>query len=420
MGQQSKSYFKNFVLLFTGNSVSQIIPFILAPIIGRIFSPEQLAVQENFLAIVALLAIIAAGRYEIAFVLPKTGPKANNLFALTLIILASVTLLSLLLLFFPEQISAWYRDNELGKYILFVAPAVLLLGLNNIFIQWMIRFGKYSWVTAGRITQSIVQYGGYALLGYLGWGIKGLIIAMLIGNLAPAIMLLFPSLKNFSSKDVNAEEIRSVAHEYKDFPIINSLHAFTDIFATQFILFWLITRNYGAAALGLFAIMNRYLRAPLSLIGSAVGQLYYREASNAKNNNESIVPVFNRSVRITALASVPAMLIIFFFGPDIFAVYLGEKWRLAGEYARIMAPALLFISITSPVSATPLIFQKQKNAYLLSTAAYVLMLGSVFFGAHAGYEFKTIVIFYSVNTSLFYLVLYIWYRNLIKEKIQPS
>jgi O-antigen/teichoic acid export membrane protein len=416
MVQQSKSYFKNFVLLFTGNSVSQVIPFLLAPIIGRIFSPEQLAVQENFLAIAALLSIIAAGRYEIAFVLPKTQLKANNLFALALLILVSATLLSLLLLFFPEQISKWYRDEQLGKFIFYISPAVLLLGLNNILIQWMIRFGKYSWVSAGRITQSIVQYGGYALLGYLGWGVKGLIIAMLIGNFTPAIMLLFPALKNFSKNDVSAEEIRSVAHEYKDFPIINSLHAFTDIFATQFLLFWLITRNYGAAALGLFAIMNRYLRAPLSLIGSAVGQLYYREASNAKNNHESIVPVFNKSVKIAAFAAVPGMLIIFLFGPDIFAIYLGEKWRSAGEYARIMAPALLFISIASPVSATPLIFQKQKNAYLLSTAAYILMLGSVFFGASAGYEFKTIVVFYSITTCIFYLVLFIWYRSLIKEK----
>ena len=325
MSEQAKSYFKNFVLLFTGHSVSQVIPFLLAPIIGRIFSPEQLAVQENFLAIAALLAIIAAGRYEIAFVLPKTQSKANNLFALALMVLVSVTALSMLLLFFSEQIAMWYKTDELGKFIVYIAPAVLLLGLNNIYIQWLIRFGKYSWVTAGRITQAVIQYAGYALLGYWGWGVKGLIIAMLIGNLFPALLLIFPALKNFNKKDVTAEEIKSVAHEYKDFPIINSLHAFTDIFATQFLLFWLITRNYGAAALGLFAIMNRYLRAPLSLISGAVGQLYYREASNAKNNNESIISIFNKSVRITTFASAPLVLIIFFFGPDIFAIYLGEK-----------------------------------------------------------------------------------------------
>lgn len=417
MSDQPRSYFRNFVLLFTGNSVSQVIPFLLAPIIGRIFSPEELAVQENFIAIASMLAIVAAGRYEVAFVLPKTQARANNLFALTLFILASVSFLSFALVFFPDKISAWYKDETLGQYIAYVAPVVLLLGLNNILIQWMIRFGKYSWVSGARITQSIVQYGGYAITGYLGWGIYGLIIALIIGNLSPALLLIFPSLKKFNSDDVTSKEISSVAHEYKDFPIINSIHAFTDLFATQFLLFWLITRNYGPAALGLFAIMTRYLRGPLSLIGSAVGQLYYREASAAKNNGHSIVPVFNKSILIAACAAIPAMGIIFFFGPDIFAIYLGEKWRLAGEYAAIMAPALVFISIASPVSATPLIFQKQKMAYLLSLSAYILMLGSVFLGAHTGYAFKTIVILYSITTSIFYMALFLWYSILIRSGI---
>ena len=188
MSEQARSYYKNFALLLTGNSVSQLIPFLLAPIIGRMFSPEQLAVQENFLAIVAMLAIVAAGRYEIAFVLPKSSAKANNLFALAVSVLASVSFLSLFLLFFPEQISGWYRDEQLGKFILYIPPAVLLFGLYNILLQWMIRFGKYSWVSSSRMTQSLIQYGGYALLGYWGWGVSGLILSVQIGNLLPVMI----------------------------------------------------------------------------------------------------------------------------------------------------------------------------------------------------------------------------------------
>jgi O-antigen/teichoic acid export membrane protein len=415
MAEQAKSYFKNFVLLFTGNSVSQVIPFLLAPIIGRIFTPEDLAVQENFIAIASMLAIVAAGRYEIAFVLPKNQARANNLFALTLIILACISILSFVLIFFSEEISLWYKDKELGRYIIFIAPTVLLLGLNNILIQWMIRLGKYSWVSAGRITQSIIQYGGYALLGYFGWGVYGLIVALLIGNLSPALLLIFPSLKNFTGRDVSTKEISSVAHEYKDFPIINSIHAFTDLFATQFLLYWLITRNYGPAALGLFAIMTRYLRGPMTLIGSAVGQLFYREASTAKNNGQSIIPIFNKSALIAAAAAVPAMAIVFFFGPDIFALYLGEKWRMAGEYAQIMAPALLFTSIVSPVSATPLIFQKQKLSFLLSTIAYAVFLGTMFYTSGLKYSLSATLYWYSGLVSVFYIGLFFWYRSMIRS-----
>ena len=413
MPDQKKSYYKNFILLFTGNSISQVVPFLLAPIIGRIFSPQQLAVQENFLAMVSLISVIVAGRYEIALVLPKIQKRANNLFVLALLITICVSLLSLLTMIFPNEISKWYKDEELGKYIFYLAPAVFLVGINNIFTQWIIRAEKYSLVSVSKISQSISQNAGYALLGYFGWGINGLIIAWLIGTIIPALLLLFPALNYFNRKDIDFSEIKSVAKEYKDFPMINSLHAFTGIFAEQFLLFFIITRNYGALVLGLFAVMNRYVRAPLNLVGSAVGQIYYRDASEAKNQNNSLVPLFNKSVKIVSLVSIPIILIIIFFGPDLFAVYLGEKWRAAGSYARIMSLPILFNFMCSPVSTTPIIYQKQKTSYLFGIAGYMLSFGLLFFGANQHFNFETTLWMYSISLSVYYICLLLWYRALV-------
>src|SRR5205085_593602 len=100
------------IMLFTGNSISQVVPFLLAPVIGRIFSPQQLAVQENFLAMVSLVSIVVAGRYEIALVLPKIQKRANNLFVLAFLITISISLLSLLSMIFSDEISKWYKDKE--------------------------------------------------------------------------------------------------------------------------------------------------------------------------------------------------------------------------------------------------------------------------------------------------------------------
>ena len=415
MPEQKKSYFRNFVLLFTGNSISQIVPFLLAPVIGRIFSPQQLAVQENFLAIVSLISIVVAGRYEIALVLPKIQKRANSLFILALLITIFISLLSLLIMIFPNEISKLYKDDELGKYISYLSPAVFLAGINNILTQWIIRAGKYSLVSASRISQSVTQNAGYALLGYFGWGINGLIIAWLIGSMISVIILLFPSLKYFNSKEINSNEIKSVAKEYIDFPMINSLHAFTGIFAEQFLLFFLITRNYGALALGLFAVMNRYIRAPLSLVGNAVGQIFYRDASEAKNQNISAIPLFNKSIKIVALVSIPIILIVLFWGADIFAIYLGEKWRTAGLYARIMSPCILFNFLCSPVSSTPLIYQKQKTAYLFGIAGYITSFGLLFFGINHGYHFEISLWMYSIAMTFYYIFLLLWYRSLIRS-----
>ena len=408
------TYYKNFALLFAGNTIGQLAPFLLAPIIGRIFNPQQLAIQENFLAIVSLISIIVAGRYEMALVLPKNIKKANNLLVLSIFITAAISLLSLSAIFVSDQISKWYNDDDLGKYILYLSPSVFLLGISNIFMQWAIRAGKYPFVSLSRIAQSVSQNSGYALMGYIGWGVNGLIIAWLIGNLISIAILLFPSINIFNRSDIDMNEMKSVAVEYKDFPMINSLHAFTGIFAEQFLLFFIITRNYGMFTLGLFAIMNRYMRAPIGLVGSAAGQIFYREATELKNNNIPILPLFIKSTRIVGFIATPMIMIVLFWGPDVFALYLGEAWRNAGTYARIMSPCILFNFICSPVSFTPLIYNRQKSAFLFSIAGYAAGIGPLFFGIIQQYTFETSLLFYYIGMTIYYIALLFWYRHLIK------
>jgi len=417
MSLELKSFRKNFFVLLTGNSVGQLIPFFLAPFIGRLFSPEQLAIQENFLAIVAMISIVACGRYETALVLPASPVKANNLAALGFLISIVVACLSFISYFFRDRIALFYANEEFGSIMLFVALAVFLLALNNLLSQWTIRAGNYKLLTSSRVMQSGFQNAGYVLFGYLGWGIKGLIAAWLIGSFITNLLLLFPGWKSFRKEDVTTAGMKEVAKEYKDFPMVNSIHAFTDIFATQFLLFWLITNKYGALALGLFAVMTRYVRSPLNIVGGAVGQLYYREATVTRNNKQSLIPIFNKSVTIVAVITLPAILVLLLFGPDLFALYLGEKWRAAGEYARIMAPAIFFNFICSPVSSTTLIFNKQREAYLFSTVGYIVSLGLLFSGARMGLSFEQSLWMYSLSLSALYIALYTWYRKLVNITI---
>jgi O-antigen/teichoic acid export membrane protein len=415
MTNTSKQYLKNFLILFSGNTVAQIIPFLLAPFVARLFSPEEIAVQENFLALASLIAIAAAGRYEFAFLIPKEEKSARQLLLLSLCIAVCISVLSAITMFFSEDIAKMYKTPELEPLIVLVSPAVFLLSLLSIFNQWMIRKGSYPMITSARIIQSFAQNGGYIFLGYAGFGIHGLVIGWLIGVLIPVITMAIFSRKDLLRSDFRSQEISVLAKEHKDFPTINSLHAFTDILATQFLLYWIITRNYGAAALGFFALMSRYVRAPLNLVGSAIGQLYFREAGISSGDREKEIAVFYRSIKLMAAFSIPAMLVIVFFGPSIFTIYLGEKWTYAGEMARYMAPALLFNILSGVVSGTAILKQRQKQAYIISLIGYLLSLLMFAAGSWFDLSLNFTLICYSIVLSIYYLVLLYWYRKLILE-----
>lgn len=414
----SKQFVKNFLILFSGNTVSQVIPFILAPFVARLFTPQEIAVQENFLALASLIAIAAAGRYEFAFLIPKEEKPARQLMQLSLVIAISISIISCISMFFSKGISSIYNTNELESLIIFLPFAILLLSLLSIFNQWMIRKGNYPLITTARILQSLIQNGGYVVLGYAGWGILGLLLGWIIGIIIPVITLFFSAKNDLKKSDFNSNEIKELAKEHKDFPTINSLHAFTDILATQFLIYWLITRNYGAAALGLFALMSRYVRAPLTLVGSAIGQLFFRDFGIASGDHQNEIAVFNRSLKWMAAFAIPAMIVILIWGPEIFSLYLGKQWTQAGEMARIMAPAMLFNILSGVVSSTAILKQKQKTAYLFSLIGYLISFAALAVGSWLDFSFDLTLLGYSISLSLYYLFLLIWYRKLILQAIQ--
>ena len=413
----SKQFVKNFLILFSGNTISQVIPFILAPFVARLYTPQEIAVQENFLAIASLVAIAAAGRYEFAFLIPKEERPARQLMLLSLVIAISVSIASCIAIIFSSEISSFYNTNELESLIIFLPLAILLLSLLSIFNQWMIRVGNYPFITAARILQSLIQNGGYVVLGFVGWGVSGLLIGWLIGVLIPVVALLFSAKRDLKSSDLNTSEIKKLALEHKDFPTINSIHAFTDILATQFLIYWLITRNYGAAALGLFALMSRYVRAPLTLVGSAIGQLFFRDFGMASGEQQKEIAVFNRSLKWMAAFAIPAMIIIVIWGPEIFGLYLGQQWIQAGEMARLMAPAMLFNILSGVVSSTAILKQKQKKAYLFSLIGYFISFVALAVGSWLDFSFNLTLLCYSISLSLYYLLLLFWYRKLILPAI---
>jgi O-antigen/teichoic acid export membrane protein len=411
--EHSGSFVKNFLILFTGNSIGQVVPFLLAPFIARLYLPEQIAIQENFLAMASLVGIIAAGRFDLAILLPKEDKDAKTVFSLSFIITICISALCIFSIFFSESIAQFYQTPILADYIFYLAPSVFLISALSILTQWVLRQKQYPVMTISRVLQSFIQNGGYVVLGYLGWGIHGLFISWTLGIFIPVVWMFLKELNTFRPFVKDKTELKRLAIEHKDFPTVNSIHAFTDILATQFLLYWLITRNHGALVLGLFAVMNRYLRAPLNLVGSAVGQLYFREASSLVGRNHEQIQIYYRSIRIISLFVVPAMLVIVVMGPTLFEWYLGKDWRDSGTFARIMAPAILFNFLASVVSTTPLLLKQQKTAYILSILGYVLSLGTLIIGSYLSSSFEEVLYAYSAVLSLYYIFLLIWYRSII-------
>jgi len=409
-----KSFESFFLLLFTGNVLSQLIPFVLAPIIARIYSPEDFALQGNFMALVSIIAIVAGGRYEFAIMLPKSNDKAAGLLVLAVRITLVISLLSILLIFIENIITDIYQNNGLNTFLPLVPIGILFLSMSNIFTQWLTRYKKFKAISINKIILTLSISCITIIFGVLKYDVKGLILGWLSGLVLSAIMLFFFFNKTYNRHTIKIENIKSLAKEYKDFPIINALHAFVDIFFLQFLLFAIITREFGLINLGLFIVMNKYIRMPVRLIGGAIGQVFYKEATETFNEGLPVYSVLMHSLKIISYFAIPIMLIVFFFAPSIFKLYLGETWVKSGEYAQIMAFPIFINFFVSPISSIPLIFNKQKKALIYSSAAYLISIVGIYCSVWLRWAFDDMLTLFAITMSIYYLCLLFWYINMAR------
>lgn len=412
---QQAGFRRNFIMMFSGNTISQVIPFISAPFLARFFTIEEFGDFSNFIALVSTLGIIATGRLEMAITQPKEELEAQKIAFTGLSISILLSLLCFCLLFFKIEIENFYKSKFLSSHIWLIPISVLSFGLLGLFSNITLRTKQFKTLSIGKITQSVLNSGIAIILGYLVFGVYGLILGWILSQYIHIIYLFFKSRKLFSIEKFQFSEVKLILKKYKDFPLINSLHAFTDIFATQFLLFWMIVFYFGKIELGLFSMMFKYVKAPIVLVTSSVSQLFFVEASNLKNEQQVIYPLVLKTIKTTSLFAFPFILVIWFFSPLIFKWYLGPDWEQAGTYAIYLLPLFFMTFFTSPISGIPIIFNKQKTAFVFSVLGYTLSILSIYLCHLLNYGFGSTLIIYGLSFTLYYLSLFIWYIKLVRK-----
>ncbi len=415
MNVTENSYVKRIFVLFSGNVFAQVIPFILAPIITRIYTPEQMGVQGNFIALVTLLGVVANGRYELSVVLPKDDKKAFNLLILSVKITLLIVFLSASLLFFKEDIAGYYNTTLLSPFLIYVPFGVLLFSLHNIFIQWLVRKEFYRKISLVKIVLSVVTNLSLIYLGWLHYGVDGLIGGFLLGFLISVLLLFFYISKTIKTKWYNANLEKEMMRKYKDFPLINSLHAFSDLLFSEFIILSILTHQFGVVTAGIYVIMIKYLKAPSRFISNAIGQVFYKESSVLKAQGKAMYPIMKKSIQLSLWVAVPMLIIVLLAGESLFAWYLGEEWREVGVFAKIMILPIFLNFLTSPISSLPLVFQQQKKSLLVNLSGMTISAGLFAIGAVYFDNIYTALAMFAFAQSTLILYLLYWYATLSKN-----
>lgn len=410
-------FVRNFLILLTGISFSQVIPVLASPIITRLFTPEEFGLLALFTSTALFVGNIATMQYDSAVMLPEKDEDAINLMALSFFSVVFFTILTIIAVIFFNDFLVSLMGNEKIKNWLYLVPlSVFLTGFFRILNIWASRQKKFRRIATRNILQTSTTAGSKVGIGFLSFIDGGLIIGSLLGQfvatLVFALQTFFKDKLNLSV--ITKEKILELAKKYKDFPIFVNLDGFMDMFKETGIRYT-FSNFYGATVLGAYSFTLGLLQKPNRIIGQAVSHVYFQKAAEVYNAGQDLWRLTKRIMIRLLLLSIIIYLPILFWGPQIFKFVFSDKWETAGRYAQIMVPWLITHFIMQFSTRIPQIVNKQKTFFVISLINNVLLLAVVLILANMKVEFLYVLASMSLIMVGVLTVLFFWFRKITKR-----
>ena len=212
-----------------------------------------------------------------------------------------------------------------------------------------------------------------------------------------------------------------MAVRYKEFPIYSTWSSFFNSASLQLppILF---ASLFNPAIAGLYSLAHRALAMPLSLVGRAIADVFFSNAAVAHRKNELSGLISDIHDKLAHIAMAPTLILIL-IAPELFEFVFGSEWKEAGIYAQWLAPWLYLVFITSPLSTTFSIMEKQAKDAIFQSILLLGRVGAILFGAKTGDVMTTIKLF-AVVSAVCWFGLLIWImmitKNSILKMIKPT
>ncbi|PXW93547.1 O-antigen/teichoic acid export membrane protein [Sphaerotilus hippei] len=372
--------------LLAGGALAQALPLLLGPLLTRLYAPQEFGAFHLFAAVAGNLAVVACGRYEFALPLARTPAEATLLRRLCGRLLGLAAGLSAL------GGLGWAWWSGLG-WALWLGPAVAVGGALSLATMWATRAGRFQALAVARV----LQYGGAALAqavaGALHGGVLGLVVAPIAAQ-GLAVLLLWAGGRARPAAPVSAgppatpaapvPTLRTTAWQFREFPLLNTPHAFLGALQDTASLA-LIAATLGPAAAGFWGLALRYLKAPATLVGSAVSQVLYPQlAARGPGPTPAARAAVRRVMGLLGALALLLSIVLAAAGPWLFERLFGAGWREAGELARVLAPYIGAHFVAAPLAVVTMAWGAQAWALRLALWGQAAFVGALALGLHLG------------------------------------
>jgi len=351
---------RHVLTLVSGRIAAAAIGILGAPIIARLFEPADFGIVALLVTVATMLSQVLPLTYNNAIVIPREESQARALVraamyaSLILAILIALLLMLLRIAGVPTPFS-----GQLGAWEWLVPLVALMLALSLVCEGWLTRTKGFAASAKAVFGQALLTSGGRISLG-MAWGtsVWGLAVPYVAG-VALRLGMLSRAAWLDRQPGMRPAAIRKVAFEYRDFPIFNLPAAFLRVLGVNLPIL-LLAPMFGPTAVGLYAMADRLIRVPVTMIADSVRRIYLQRASVILHKGGRLQPLYRRVTVYLVLMGLPPALLLLLVGEPLARILLGERWAQAGTFVEILAPLLLVMLTVQPAAALLALLRKQR------------------------------------------------------------
>gem|GEM_PF-5148372 len=355
---QRSEYLRNILKLGSGTALSGLMPVLASPVLMKLYEPDQYGVLALFISSYFILSVISTGRYEHAIVLPRKDDDARYLMLASISLSFLVCLFSAIVLFFGHGlIETLFQIEELGVLIYLIPITAFLFATGQNFFYYANRYKRYGLMAKAKLTNNGMQVGSQILFGFVPIVFNGLVVGQLLGRFAGLLNYIGVLRTSFDAQfKFSLARMRAIAIEYIHFPKHLSLSYGIAAFYQQLPIFF-VSGFYSPSTAGNLAIAIQLVAVPNGLIANAIGDVFRQRAVEDYHKTGSFRTVLLKTLKGTALAGIVPFALIIWLAPIVLEWY-DAAWADAGVYAAILAVALFFSFVVTPIDKALIVVEK--------------------------------------------------------------
>jgi len=409
---RGRSFIRGVGILSVAALVAQGAALLAAPLLSRLFAPEEFGVFAVYYAVVAFLPVVVGLRSELSIPGEGDGLMAAviGVAGMVLSALGVAAVVSLLLAV------TWFDPGLefaviLVDHLPLVAAGALASSWAHVMGYMLVRDERHGALAAGRL---VIGFGGVTLqvsFGLMGWGASGMLAGDAVARICAAVLfaLVLASRGRRPLGCVWRLLPRAMARIVRRAPVVIGWSLASALALELPVI--MVTQIYGVTAAGLFALATRVAWAPHVVLGQSVAQAYFGAIGRiAREERATLAGFHGTQVRLLIGVGGAVMIALAAAGPALYPLVFGQRWVASGYVLQMIAAMGMVRLVVLPFRQSLVVLGRTGVLLAWEGGAAVATLATFAAAAWFGWSMGVCLLTWSVVVGAVYLGL-AWHQS---------